>query len=175
MRRLFDYRTVPREKRTHILALMLFGSILSFFVISRFVLTVGVVEGPSMAPALQDGERYLINRLVYRFHDPRPGDLVEFRMAREDDYSVKRIIALPGDMVQIKGGRVYVNGRMIPEPYLRPGVFTDGKGLRTGIYTLPDNMYFLLGDNRAVSMDSRVFGGVSKDRFVGRLWIKLGD
>lgn len=175
MRRLFDYRTVPREKRTLILAGMLFGSILSFFLISRFVLTVGVVEGASMVPTLQDGDRYLINRLVYRFHDPRPGDMVEFRMIRADDYSVKRIVALPGDVVQIKQGHVYVNGRMVAEPYLRPGVITEGKAIRSEAFKLPDNVYFVLGDNRAVSMDSRVFGGVNKNRFVGRLWMKLGN
>ena len=69
MRRLFDYRSVPREKRTHILAAMLFGSVLSYLLIVRFGVTVGEVEGDSMLPTLKDGERYLINRMVFRLRE----------------------------------------------------------------------------------------------------------
>ena len=79
MRHLFDYRSVSHEKRTLILAAMLFGSVLSYFLIVRFVMTVGEVEGNSMLPTLQDGERYLINRMIYRFRDPLPGDIIEIK------------------------------------------------------------------------------------------------
>lgn len=172
MRRLFDYRSVPREKRTHILAAMLFGSVLSYLLIVRFGVTVGEVEGDSMLPTLKDGERYLINRMVFRLRELQPGDIVEINKPGLDDCSVKRIIALPGDVVQIKGGRVYVNGRERPEPYLPQGVFTEGRALGSRAYLVPDNAYFVLGDNRAISADSRTFGAVERDRLVGRLWMR---
>lgn len=171
MRRLFDYRSVSREKRTYILTAMLFGSVLSYYLIIHFVMTVGEVEGNSMMPTLQSGERYVINRMVYRFSDPRPGDIVEINMPLIDDYSVKRIIASPGDIVQIKGGHVYVNGKLHREPYLHEGVITEGGMLGMNVYKVSDGAYFVLGDNRVISADSRTFGAVKSDRLVGRLWI----
>lgn len=77
---------------------------------------IGEVEGNSMLPTLQDGERYLINRMVYRFRDPKPGDIVKITMPGSGDFSVKRIIAAPGDVVQIKEGHVFVNGRIRSDP-----------------------------------------------------------
>jgi len=170
-RYLFDYRSVPHEKRTLILAAMLFGSILSYFLITRFILTVGEVEGDSMLPTLRNGERYLINRMIYQFRDPVPGDIVEIHLKALDDFSVKRIMASPGDVVQFKGGRVYVNGKIHPEPYLTEGVMTDGKALGVNVFKVADNAYFVMGDNRSVSVDSRVFGAVQRQQLVGRLWI----
>jgi signal peptidase I len=171
VRHLFDYSSVPHEKRTLILAAMLFGSVLSYLLIVRYGVSVGEVEGTSMTPTLQDGERYLINRMVYRFHDPRPGDIVEIAMPKEDDCSVKRIIALPGDVIQIKEGRVHVNGKPCAEPYLPAHVMTRGNSLGTNAYKVLENTFFVMGDNRAVSADSRVFGAVPRDRLVGRLVI----
>ncbi len=171
MRRLFDYRSVPREKRTHILAAMLFGSVLSYFLIVRFLVTVGEVEGISMLPTLQDGDRFLINRMIFRIREPQPGDIVEIWTPHSDDYSVKRIIASPGDVVQIKGGNVYVNGKMLVEPYLPKGVMTEGHALGANVYRVEDDAFFVLGDNRSVSADSRTFGAIKRDRLVGRLCI----
>lgn len=168
-RRLFDYGAVPREKRTLILAAMLFGSVLSYLLIVRYVVMMGEVEGNSMLPTLQDGERHLVNRIIYRFRDPRPGDIVEINMPRWGDFSVKRIIACPGDVVQIRSGHVFVNGKQRWEPYLPEGMSTDGKALGTRVFKVSDNAYFVLGDNRQVSVDSRAFGAVRRDQLVGRL------
>lgn len=172
MRRLFDYRSVPREKRAYILAAMLFGSVLSYLLITQFVVMYSEVEGNSMLPTLQDGDRFLINRMVYRFLDPRPGDIIEFTIPRVNDFSVKRIIAEPGDVVQIKNGAVYVNGKIRLEPYLPRGIRTEGRGLGENVYRVSENAYFVLGDNRAVSHDSRVFGAVSREHVVGKVWAK---
>ena len=174
MRRLFDYRSVPRAQQARILAAMLFGSVLSYLLIVRFVLGVGEVEGNSMVPTLQDGDRYVVSRLTYRFRDPRPGDLVEIRMKKSDDNVVKRIIALPGDVVHIRDGDVYVNGTAQTEAYLPPGTETGGKALGGNIFKVSDDAYFVLGDNRAASVDSRIFGAVKRDALVGRLWLRLG-
>ncbi|MEI6166483.1 MAG: signal peptidase I [bacterium] len=170
-RRLFDYRAVPREKRTLILASMLFGSVLSYFLLVRYVIMIGEVEGTSMLPALHDGERHLINRMVYRFRDPQPDEIVEINMPGSGDFSVKRIIASPGDVVQIKDGHVIVNGKVRVEPYLPKGMTTEGKSLGTNAFRVSDNAYFVLGDNRPISADSRTFGAVGRDQLVGRLWI----
>lgn len=150
---------------------MLFGSVLSYLLLVRYVMMIGEVDGNSMLPTLQDGERYVINRLVYRFRDPQPGDIVKISMPGTDDFSVKRIIASPGDVVQIKDGHVLVNGRVHQEPYLPKGVSTEGKSLGVNAFRVSDNAYFVLGDNRSISIDSRTFGAVSRDRLVGRLWI----
>ncbi len=171
-RRLFDYRSVSREKRTLILAAMLFGSVLSYFLLVRYVMMIGEVEGNSMLPTLQDGERYLINRMVYHFRDPQPGDIVQINMPSSGDFSVKRIIAIPGDEVQIRDGHVVVNGRVRLESYLPKEVLTDGKTLGMKAFRVSDNAYFVLGDNRSISVDSRTFGAVRRDWLVGRLSIR---
>lgn len=171
MRRLFDYSKVPHEKRTHILAAMLFGSVLSYFLITQFM-AFGQVEGNSMLPTLRDGERFLINRLVYRLREPRPGDIIEFNTPRMSDFTVKRVIALPGDVVQIKNGAVYVNGKIRQEHYLPAGMKTEGQALGENAFTVSAGAYFVLGDNRSVSLDSRMFGAISRELLVGRLWVK---
>ena len=168
-RRLFDYRAVPRQKRTYILAAMLFGSVLGYLAISSLVMRAGIVEGNSMAPALLDGQRFIINRIIYRLRDPEPGDVVAIRLPNEEDFSVKRIVALPGDVIQIKDGNVHVNGKRLPEPYLPAGITTEGRKLGDAGYAVADDCYFVLGDNRAVSVDSRVFGAVNRTCLVGRV------
>lgn len=173
MRRLFDYRSVPRATRARILAAMLFGSVLSYLLIERFVLGVGQVEGTSMVPTLLDGDRYVVSRLTYRFRDPKPGDLVEIRMKEHEDHVVKRIIALPGDILHIQDGKVYVNGAGRDEAYLPPGSKTDGKALGVRSFKVSDDAYFVLGDNRQVSVDSRQFGAVKRDALIGCLWFRL--
>lgn len=171
MRRLFDFRPVPRGVRTQILACMLFGSVLSYMGCSHFVIGMGEVVGQSMWPNLQDGDRFIINRLVYRWREPCVGEVVAVHLAEDEDLVVKRVIALPGDLVRIRGGRVTVNGRAREEAYLPPGTLTFGRAMHDRAYRIADNCYFVLGDNRAASEDSRMFGAVSRDRIVGRVLV----
>ena len=174
MRRLFDYRKVPREARTRILAWMVAGSVLSYLVCSRFLIGMGQVDGVSMWPTLEDGERLIINRAIYRLRDPLPGEVVAFRLPGEDELVVKRVIALPGDLVRIRGGHVVVNGRVLAEPYLPVGVVTLSRAMHDRSFRIADGCYFVLGDNRAASDDSRLFGAVSRERLVGRVSRKNG-
>ena len=169
MRRLFDYRTVPRAARTRILAWMVAGSVLSYLVCSRFLIGMGQVDGESMRPTLEDGERLIINRAVYRLRDPRPGEIVALQMAGEEDLVVKRVIALPGDLVRIRSGHVVVNGRVLAEPYLPAGVVTLSRAMHDRSFRIADGCYFVLGDNRPASDDSRMFGAVARDKLVGRV------
>ena len=168
-RKLFDYSAVPRSQRTLILAAMLFGSVLGYFGISRFVMKAGEVNGDSMAPTLMDGQRFLINRIVYRVRDPRPGEIVALRLPGEQELCVKRIVAQPGDVLRIKAGGVQVNGRQLAEPYLPPGVVTTGGRLGSQAYKMAPSAFFVLGDNRKQSVDSRYFGAVQRLWLVGRV------
>jgi signal peptidase I len=168
-RRLFDFRSEPRERRALILACMLFWSVISYLLISRFALETGEVVGESMVPTLNDGEHFLINRWIFRFRDPRAGDIVALRMPDDEDLTVKRIIALPRDLVQIKNGFVFVNGKKLSEPYVPTNIQTVGEQLSDKVFKVEDNCYFVLGDNRPKSEDSRMFGAVPQDWLVGRV------
>jgi signal peptidase I len=151
---------------------MLFGSILSYLGCSRFLIGMGEVVGQSMWPNLVDGERFIINRLAYRMHPPEPGDVAAVQLPDDDEMIVKRVIARPGDMVRIRAGRVWVNGHALMEPYLPLGIPTLARAMRDRSYRIADNCYFVLGDNRLSSDDSRMFGAVKRDHFVGRVLVR---
>lgn len=169
-RRFFDFRYVGRERRRPlIMACILFWSILSYYFISRYVCQATEVVGASMAPTLSDGDMAVINRWIYRFTSPRPGEIIAVRVPGYDDLSVKRIIAGPRDTICLQHGKVFVNGGEIEEPYLRPGTMTWSGALTTNVYEIAPECYFVLGDNRPVSADSRYFGAVRTDWVIGRL------
>lgn len=168
-RRLFDYRRVPRRERTLILAAMLFWSVLATLFIRHFVFESTEVVGVSMSPTLQPGKRLLINRTALLFRSPKRGEIVAFTTPGDPDCSVKRVMALPGESIQIKGGRVLVNGRALDEPYLAPEIRTGPGAIGTNIYVVAPDCYFVLGDNRARSADSRAFGAIGAHDLVGTI------
>lgn len=142
-------------------------SMLSYWLISRYVIAAVEVRGRSMAPTLQDGERYFLNRLIYLCRAPARGDLAVIEDPAHPDRAVKRIIGLPGDSVLIQDGQVYVNGQRLAEPYIAPGTRTEaGPGLVQAVRLEPDS-YFVLGDNRACSEDSRHYGPVHRRQIIG--------
>jgi signal peptidase I len=116
------------------------------------------VEGTSMMPGLDDQERIFINKFVYRLEPIERGDIVVFRYPRDLSKSyIKRVIALAGDRVRIEDGKVYVNGRRIYETYIPP-LYADQRSYPEIV--IPPHSYFLLGDHRTMSDDSRDFGPV---------------
>jgi signal peptidase I len=124
------------------------------------------VEGTSMAPLLSDQERIFINKFVYRFEPIHRGDVVVFWYPLDRTKSfIKRVIALPGETVEIRRGTVYVNGRPISEPYVPPQ-YEDLSDF--GPEAVPMDDYFLMGDHRISSNDSRVFGPVASRYIYGR-------
>ncbi len=124
------------------------------------------VEGTSMAPLLSDQERIFINKFVYRFEAIHRGDVVVFWYPLDRSKSfIKRVIALPGEVVEIRHGVLYLNGRMVPEPYVPPR-FTDVTDY--GPVKVPQGSYFVMGDHRISSNDSRVFGPVASQFIYGR-------
>src|SRR6202022_3558338 len=124
------------------------------------------VEGTSMAPLLSDQERIFINKFVYRFEAIHRGDVVVFWYPLDRSKSfIKRVIALPGETVQIRQGVVMVNGKVIPEPYV-PAQYEDASDY--GPQRVPADSYFVMGDHRISSNDSRVFGPVPSQFIDGR-------
>jgi signal peptidase I len=124
------------------------------------------VEGTSMAPLLSDQERIFINKFVYRFEPIHRGDVVVFWYPVDHSKSfIKRVVGLPGEKVEIRQGTVYVDGKILPEPYVPPQ-YEDLSDF--GEKTVPPDSYFVMGDHRISSNDSRVFGPVASQYIYGR-------
>jgi signal peptidase I len=124
------------------------------------------VEGTSMAPLLSDQERIFINKFVYRFEPIERGDVVVFWYPLDRSKSfIKRVVGLPGEKIEIRQGIVYVNGHAIPEPYVPPQ-YEDLSDF--GPIRVPKNSYFVMGDHRISSNDSRMFGPVANKYIYGR-------
>lgn len=125
------------------------------------------IEGTSMAPTLAPAEYILVDKVSYRvFGDPQRGDVVVFRDWSDDQDYIKRIIGLPGEAVDVRDGRVFIDGAPLDEPYLL-GAPTGGGGPTV----LGPDAYYVLGDNRGNSSDSRVHGPLPRDHIVGRAWL----
>ncbi|HWG17538.1 MAG TPA: signal peptidase I [Acidobacteriaceae bacterium] len=124
------------------------------------------VEGTSMLPQLEDQDRLFIDKIAYRVGEIHEGDVVVFEYPRDRSKSyIKRVIALPGDRLRIDHGRVYVNDRRLPEPYV-PLRFEDDRSVAE--MTLPAHEYWMMGDHRSISSDSRDFGPVDRSLIYGK-------
>ncbi|HHY44576.1 MAG TPA: signal peptidase I [Firmicutes bacterium] len=142
-----------------VLIALLIAILVRAFVIERFL-----VDGPSMEPTLWDSQSLLVNKLAYKFSKPKRGDVVVFRYPLDPsrDY-VKRCVAVGGDTVEMRLGRLYVNGLLKEEPYVRfPGLY-EMKSI-----TVPEDCIFVLGDHRTNSEDSRMFGPVKLSLVKGK-------
>jgi len=142
----------------------------SYYVISNYLVQSVKVVGSSMLPTLHDSDHYLLNRWVYHFRAPSRQDIVVIRDPSAKCYSVKRVIGIGGDSVILKDGAVYVNGTKLAEPYLPDGMptFATGK-VQEQLITCGKDQYFLLGDNRMNSADSRVYGPVPRQNILGMI------
>jgi len=136
----------------------------AFFII--FLYQPVKVEGTSMMPTLEDQERVFINKFVYRLEPIQRGDVVVFRYPRDTSKSyIKRVIAVPGDRVRIEDGLVYVNDRQLSEAYV-PQMYEDVRSYADIV--VPPHEYFVLGDHRNLSNDSRDFGPVDRAYIYGK-------
>ncbi|MBT9332684.1 signal peptidase I [Paracidobacterium acidisoli] len=141
-------------------------SIAVSFLIITFLYQPVRVEGTSMLPELRDHDRLFINKFVYHFESVSRGDVVVFHYPRDPQKSyIKRIIALPGDTIRIDDGHVYVNDIRLSEPYV-PKPFRDTRSM--GEMTIPARQYFVMGDHRSISSDSRDFGPVERSLIYGK-------
>ena len=124
------------------------------------------VEGTSMLPRLEDRDRIFINKFVYHFTSIKRDDVVVFRYPRDPEKSyIKRVIALPGDHLRIDHGRVSVNGKLLREPYVPPE-YRDNRSVAE--MTIPPDDYYVMGDHRSISSDSRDFGPVERSFIYGK-------
>jgi signal peptidase I len=124
------------------------------------------VEGTSMMPGLEDQERIFVNKFVYRWEPIQRGDIVVFRYPRDTSKSyIKRVIGVAGDRVRIENGQVYVNDELLDEDYV-PSEYADARSYREEI--VPAHSYFVLGDHRTMSNDSRDFGPVNERYIYGK-------
>lgn len=124
------------------------------------------VEGTSMLPVLEDQDRLFINKMAYRMGEIHRGDVVVFQYPRDHEKSyIKRVIALPGDDLRIDHGEVYVNGKPITEAYV-PKRFADDRSQPEML--VPAHEYFVMGDHRSISSDSRDFGPVERELIYGK-------
>jgi signal peptidase I len=150
--------------------------IVAAFTFLRLAIPGSVVQGRSMQPSFEDGQRILISRVGYMFGDPDRSDIIIFNspspLESNEPPLIKRVIGIPGDTVEIINTQVYVNGELLNEPYVnepcRPSRCNDA------IWELGPNGYFVMGDNRNNSRDSRVFGPIQRDHIIGealfRFW-----
>jgi signal peptidase I len=124
------------------------------------------VEGTSMLPRLEDHDRLFINKFVYRISSIHRGDVVVFHYPRDPEKSyIKRVIALPGDRLSIDHGRVWLNGKLQRETYV-PDEYRDTRSMAEMV--VPEDTYFMMGDHRSISSDSREFGPVDRDLIYGK-------
>lgn len=165
-RALFDPHLVRTEsRRSYRLAFILFWSILLTFLFQRYVISLGIITDRSMSPTLRDGEHVLVNKYIYRLTRPKRGEVVVLRRAAfETEEYVKRVVGLSGEKIAIRSGVIYINGRRLEEPYAVGETYPDQPPRHLG-----PREYFVLGDNRLSSEDSRHFGEVRLDQLEGRV------
>ena len=157
---------------------LMIGTLVAIFLAFAITYFVGMrtsVIGDSMEPALYNGQEILINRFIYKISSPKRGDVIVFlpNGNQKTHYYVKRVMALPGDTVQIKNGKVYIDGEMLEEDDSYDKIAD--AGIAENEIVLDDNEYFVLGDNRNSSEDSRSgnIGAVDGSNIIGKAWFRL--
>jgi len=150
-------RTIIKSLREIIFSIV--PALLIALFVNTFVTEAAVVEqGPSMQPNLYVGYRVMTEKVSYRFHEPDRGDIVIAERAGQEVDLVKRIVALPGEIVEVRAGHVWLNGEQLSEPYIK-----EFGGTSYGPSRVSDGSVFILGDNRRLSHDSRAFGPVLRE------------
>lgn len=153
--------------------LLILGAIIIALVIKSLVFQAFYIPSESMEPTLNIDDRVLVNRLSYRFHDPERGDIVVFEAPEGEATAeirdlVKRIVGMPGEVIEMRDGIVYIDGREVEEPYVKRQSTKSFAACR-----VPVDAYFMMGDNRDRSKDSRYFGPVARSDLVGRVFVRI--
>ena len=176
----YEYEENYEEKKPgilrEILGFLIYVGIvvgITFFIIT-FVGQRTYVSGSSMENTLSHGDNLIVDKITYRFSDPKRYDIIVFPFRHEENvYYIKRIIGLPGETIQIQDGSIYINGEILSESYGREVM--KSAGLAEDPITLGEGEYFVLGDNRNDSMDSRDPGvsTIHREEIIGRAWVRI--
>lgn len=149
------------------------GALLAALVIKSFLFQAFYIPSESMLPTLEKQDRVLVNKLSYRLHDINRGDVVVFERPPNEAGVIrdliKRVVGLPGETVEAKDGKMFIDGEALREPYLPRGATTSTFGPEK----IPAGHVWVMGDNRANSADSRVFGSISSSSVVGRAFVRV--
>jgi len=143
------------------------------YAIRLFIIQPFIVEGQSMEPAFQNADYLITEKISFRFRQIERGEIVIFHPPENPEINyIKRVVGLPGDTISIKDGEIFINSKQLLEPYLSSNkeTLTQSSGYSV---TLADNQYFLLGDNRNHSRDSREIGPIPQTNIVSRVWFRL--
>lgn len=139
-------------------------------IIRNYAIDTRIVPTGSMLPTIQLNDRLIVDRIFYKFDDFKRGDIIVFEAPETSDEEldlVKRLIGLPGEKVEIKNGKVFIEDKPLNEPYIM-----EPPNYEYGPVTVPEDSYFMLGDNRTASKDSHIWGFVPSDKILGRVWIR---
>lgn len=138
----------------------------------KYVVSLEQVVGPSMQPNYRSGDLLLLNKISYRFRNPKMFEVVVISND-ETKYMIKRIVGLPGDYVEYKDNKLYINGEVTKEYFDTEGTTADFSLSELEYNVIPDGYYFVMGDNRENSLDSRYYGLVKRDQIVGKVQFRL--
>lgn len=167
-------KKVLKIGKIFLMVVIAFLIILTFLIkIFSFPFSTLKLHGPGMEPNYKDGQNYIVNTIIYSLVNPGRGDVVEYKGgASKNTRFMQRIIGLPGEEIKIIGGSIYINGELLSEDYLSENTYTESKSSKYEEgFTIPENEYFMLGDNRSSSYDSRDIGTIKKEDIVGKVTI----
>jgi signal peptidase I len=165
--------------------MLIVGALLVAFVIKTFLFQAFYIPSESMEPTLHVNDRVLVNKLSYRLHDVNRGDIVVFEAPDQAEGIrdlVKRVVGLPGETVELRDGNVYIDGKLLDEPYLPDGAQTNPRGnfhqgceppVARTTCVVPAGSYLVLGDNRIDSRDGRDIGPIKESDLVGRVFLRI--
>jgi signal peptidase I len=153
---------------------LVLGAFVIALLIKMFLFQAFYIPSASMDPTLKVHDRVLVNKLSYHLHSVHRGDIIVFKAPPEERTAqikdlVKRVIGLPGDTIEARSGHIYINDRLLKEPYLPAGTVSDDLPRQV----VPPDSYFMMGDNRTESSDSRVFGPIRRSTIIGRAFVKM--
>lgn len=148
--------------------------IIVVLMVAIYIVGLQQVIGPSMNPNYLDGDIIILDKISYNFKDIKRGDVVSLNYV-DAKYLIKRVIGIPGDYIEFKNNELYINGKCMDETYLEGAINKDFSLKELGYDEIPDDMYFVVGDNRENSLDSRdtSVGLISKEQIVGRVKLRI--
>lgn len=147
--------------------------VIIILILMIYVVSITQVVGDSMINTLNDGDVLILNKLKYRLGEIERGDIISLKYT-DTKYLIKRVIGLPGDSISIKNNKIYINGELYVEDYLEEDLVYDDFELSSlGYEEIPEGMYFVLGDNRENSLDSREIGLVKEEDIIGKVSLRI--